>query len=155
MSTTETTGIEAQAPIGDGSIWGAPPPVSASAAVPGPTAPGVEPGVEPGVQPGVQPGAARTGRRRLPEMVRTKVAAVLAAAGLVVGGAAGVAIGHGSGSTTQTPAGVTGQGGPGGGFGQGGPGGFGQQGQSGTTQQGQGTQPGTLPDGTAQDGTTT
>jgi hypothetical protein len=122
-------------PAYDGSIWGAPP----AASLPAPESAEARPG---------------GWRRRLPETVRTKVAAALAAVGLVVGGGAGIAIGHttgsGSGSVQQGPAGFGGPGStqngqPNGQ--QGGAGGFGpgQQNGQGTqqgTQQGQGTLPG-------------
>jgi len=134
--TTPAAAQVAESLPGAESVWGAPPP-----------------GTPAGAAQAVGAGAA-TGRRRLPELVRTKVAALMAAAGLVVGGAAGVAVGHTTGSGATSPAGQngqfgSGQGGPGG---QGGQGGFGGppgmtgQGQQGTTQQGttqQGTVPGT------------
>jgi hypothetical protein len=117
------------AAAGAGSIWGAPAHPAGSG-------------------PAMTVGGA--GTRRFPELVKTKVAALLAAAGLAVGGVAGVAIGHSTAGGQQAPAGFTGQTGqtgPGG-FGQGGPGT--QQGQPGT-QQGQS---GTLPDGSAAQGST-
>jgi hypothetical protein len=137
MSTTDTTRTD---DAGIDSVWGAPPP---TAAVPSP------------VDQAPAQTLTGTGRRRIPDTVRTKVAALLAAAGLVVGGAAGVAVGHGSSSGTQTPTGQNGQFGPGQQGGQGGPPGLsGQQGQQGTTQQGTvpngTTQQGTVPDGTTQ-----
>jgi hypothetical protein len=109
MSTTETTpvphpGLPAEQPE---LVWGAP--------VAGPPGGPIAETVEGG----------RSRRGWLPAMVRMRVAALLAALGLAVGGVAGVAIGdaHAGG---QTPTGRTGQFGPGG---QGGP--SGQSGQGG------------------------
>jgi hypothetical protein len=140
MSNTETTGVDGpvapeadpepaatqDAAAGAGSIWGAPPPAAGPASTETVT------------------GGSRT--RRFPELVKTKVAALLAAAGLAVGGLAGVAIGHSTaGGGQQAPAGFngrTGQNNQNGRTGQGGPGGFGQGG------------PGTQQDGSAALGST-
>jgi hypothetical protein len=151
MSTTETTRVDGPvAPQADpepaathdavaegGSIWGAPPPAAGSGST--------------------EMVTGGSGTRRIPELVKTKLAALLAAAGLAVGGVAGVAVGHSTaGGGQQVPAGFAGQTGQNGQTGQGGPGGFGQggpgtqQGQS-DTQQGRS---GTLPDGSAAQGST-
>jgi hypothetical protein len=149
MSTTDTTPSTDSGLVpgparavddrtGQESVWGAPPP--GSAARPGGT------GGLGGPAETVRGGG--SGRTRWPQTVKTKVAALLAAAGLIVGGAAGAAVGHST-AGTSTPAGRTGQfGGPGGT--QGGAGGPGSQ--QGTSQQGTG-QSGTGQSGTGQSGT--
>jgi hypothetical protein len=153
MSTTDTTpstdsglvpgparAVDDRA--GQESVWGAPPPGSAGwSGGPGGPAETVQGG---------------SGRTRWPQTVKTKVAALLAAAGLIVGGAAGAAVGHST-AGTSTPAGRTGQfGGPGGGTqgGQGGPGSQQGTGQTGTGQTGTG-QTGTGQAGAAQPGSST
>ncbi|MDP9221582.1 MAG: hypothetical protein M3P23_13745 [Actinomycetota bacterium] len=154
MSTTETPRVDGPvapqaAPksaaahdvaAGADSIWGASPPATGSGS-------------------GSSTSVSRTetvrgaGPRRFPELVKTKVAALLAMAGLAVGGVAGVAIGHSTASGgQQAPAGFpgqTGQNGQTGQRGQGGPGGLGPGGPG--TQQGQS---GTQPDGSAAQGST-
>jgi hypothetical protein len=149
MSTTDTTRIDGAAVADSTDVGPVPPPPAPEAT----SIWGAPPAAGPATPAGARP-------RRFPELVKMRVAALLAAAGLAVGGIAGVAIGHSTAGGSSTPAGVngpgqtgrTGQGGPGGqgGFGQGGPGG--QQGQSGAQQGQSGSQQGAVPgSGTAQD----